>query len=102
MVRFNSDHLRKVVKDADPGNVAVAEAVDNIDFLTFSNLEESVKREVNYLQGHPLVLTGTTVTGWIYDVQTGGVSRIVFSRVTHDFLNLSFRSRELFEQLLRK
>ena len=74
MVRFNSDDLRKIVKDAEPGNAAVAEAVDSIDFLTFSNPEESVKQEVNYLHSHPLVLKGTTVTGWIYDVRTGVVS----------------------------
>jgi hypothetical protein len=32
MLRFDSDQLRKVVKDAEPGDAAIAEAVDNIVF----------------------------------------------------------------------
>jgi carbonic anhydrase len=32
MLRFDSDQLRKVVKDAEPGDAAIAEAVDNIFF----------------------------------------------------------------------
>lgn len=75
MLTFTTDQLRKTVKDADPKNATVAKAVDNIDFLEFSNLEESVKQDVNYLRENPLVLTGTVVTGWVYDVRTGGVRR---------------------------
>lgn len=77
MLTFTTDQLRKTVKDADPKNATVAKAVDNIDFLEFSNLEESVKQDVNYLRENPLVLTGTVVTGWVYDVRTGGVSQVV-------------------------
>ena len=75
MLSFETNQLRKTVKDAEPGNAAVANAVDSIDFLTFDNLEESVKQEVKYLQEHPLVLRDTVVTGWVYDVGTGKVSK---------------------------
>ena len=101
MVRFESDQLRKVIKAAEPGNPAVAEAVDQIDFLTFKNLEESVKHEVKYLQENPLVLKETTVTGWIYDVRTGRVSqRLCFS--SHPVtLSVLYRSRKLFNSCQR-
>jgi len=74
MLTFESEHLRKIIRDAAPGNTTVAEKVDKIDFLTFKNLEDSVKQEVKYLQENPLVLKETQVTGWIYNVRTGGVS----------------------------
>lgn len=76
MLLFSTEHLRKVVKDADPGNPVVAEAVNQVDFLEFGHLEESVKNDVNFLQEHPLVLRDTNVTGWIYDVTKGKVTQI--------------------------
>ncbi|KAG6868558.1 hypothetical protein C0993_001254 [Termitomyces sp. T159_Od127] len=77
MLAFTTDHLRRIVKEADPGNTAVVEAVDEISFLEFSDLEKSVEDDVKFLEEHPLVLKGTVVTGWIYHVETGKVSRIV-------------------------
>lgn len=73
MLTFTTDHLHRIVKDADPGNATVAEAVNQIHFLEFSDLEESVKDDVKFLKEHPLVLKDTVVTGWIYRVETGKV-----------------------------
>jgi carbonic anhydrase len=73
MLTFTNEHLRDKVKSEAPGNDAVARAVDNIDFLPFPQLEESVKADVNFLKENPLILEGTTLTGWIYDVTTGKV-----------------------------
>jgi len=77
MLLFTTEHLRKVVKDEHPGNPVVAEAVDKIDFLEFSHLEESVQNDVKFLQEHPLVHPDTKITGWIYDVTTGKVTQVV-------------------------
>ena len=74
MLTFTTEQLRAQVKEASPGDEAVAGAVKNIDFLEFSNLEESVKADVKFLQENPLVLPETTITGWTYDVTTGKVS----------------------------
>ncbi|KAG5353474.1 hypothetical protein C0989_006632, partial [Termitomyces sp. Mn162] len=71
MLTFTTDHLRRIVKEADPGNTAIAQAVDQIHFLEFSDLEKSVKDDVEFLKEHPLVLKDTIVTGWIYHVETG-------------------------------
>ena len=73
MLTFTTDQLRRIVKEADPGNIAVAQAVDQIHFLEFSDLERSVKYDVEFLREHPLVLKDTIVTGWIYHVETGEV-----------------------------
>lgn len=76
MLTFTTPQLRKLVKDADPSNPAVA-AVDNIDFLEFNQLEQSVKEDVEYLKTNPLVLKESVVTGWVYDVGTGKVCRFI-------------------------
>lgn len=73
MLLFTSDQVRDIVKSAEPGNNEVANAINEIDFLEFSNLEESVKTDVQFLKENPLVLKDTTITGWIYDVETGKV-----------------------------
>jgi carbonic anhydrase len=49
-------------------------AVDQIDFLEFSDLESSVRDDVAWLRSHPLLLRETVVTGWVYEVETGQVS----------------------------
>lgn len=73
MVTFTSPGLKKLVKDSDPSNPGL-EAVDHIDFLEFSDLEQSVKEDVKFLQESPLVLKETVITGWVYEVETGKVS----------------------------
>lgn len=102
MLSFETNQLRKTVKDAEPGNAAVANAVDSIDFLTFDNLEESVKQEVKYLQEHPLVLRDTVVTGWVYDVGTGKVSkRQDLYGYSDTKCNSRYRSPRLFNSIQR-
>ncbi|XP_006454614.1 hypothetical protein AGABI2DRAFT_197957 [Agaricus bisporus var. bisporus H97] len=77
MLTFTSDQLRGIIKDAQPQNTEVADAVGNMDFLEFSSLEESVKDDVRFLKENPLLLKETTITGWIYDVTTAKVKQIV-------------------------
>ncbi|THH02517.1 hypothetical protein EW026_g335 [Hermanssonia centrifuga] len=76
MLTFNTPQLRKLVKDSDPSNPAL-NAVDEIDFLEFNQLEQSVKDDVTYLKENPLVLAETTVTGWVYEVGTGKIRQVV-------------------------
>lgn len=72
MLTFSTDQLRQIVKDSDPSNPALS-AVDQIDFLEFNQLEQSVKEDVQFLKESPLVLPQTEVTGWVYEVETGKV-----------------------------
>jgi hypothetical protein len=70
-------------------------------FLTFKNLEESVKHEVKYLQENPLVLKETTVTGWIYDVRTGRLSQCLCFSSHSVTLSFLYRPRKLFNSCQR-
>ena len=73
MLTFSSNHLRNIVKDANPGNATAASQVDSIDFLEFGHLEDSVKSDVEFLRESPLVLKESNITGWVYEVETGKV-----------------------------
>lgn len=78
MQTFKTEQLRGIVKDAAPGDSAVVNAVDKFDsFLEFTDVEGSVTEDVVFLKNHPLILAETTVTGWVYDVKTGKISRVV-------------------------
>ncbi|PFH54768.1 hypothetical protein AMATHDRAFT_78373 [Amanita thiersii Skay4041] len=76
MLTFSTPMLRDLVKKAEPGNQTVSGLVDQIDFQTFSHLEESIKQDVQYLKEHPLVLEDTEITGWVYEVETGKARQI--------------------------
>ncbi|KJA25765.1 hypothetical protein HYPSUDRAFT_37235 [Hypholoma sublateritium FD-334 SS-4] len=77
MLTFTNEVIRDQVKSEEAGNAAIVSAVDSIDFLPFPDLVQSVKDDVKFVKENPLVLDGTTVTGWTYDVRTGKVAQIV-------------------------
>jgi carbonic anhydrase len=74
MSRTTTDQVRALVKKANAGRDDIAETVDGIDFLHITGIEESVRSDVKFLAENPLVLRGTKISGWIYDVETGKVS----------------------------
>ncbi|KAF7367310.1 Carbonic anhydrase [Mycena sanguinolenta] len=74
--KFTTEWLRNKVKEANPGRDDVAQTIDNMDFHTFTDAEQSVRRDLKYLAENPLVLKGTSVTGWVYDVETGKISQV--------------------------
>ncbi|KAI0762715.1 carbonic anhydrase [Fomes fomentarius] len=76
MLTFDTPQLRTLVKESDPSNSAL-NVVDQIEFLEFHGLEESVKADVKFLQENPLVLPGTKITGWVYEVETGKIRQVV-------------------------
>lgn len=75
MVTFKGDELRQRLKqELRSDDHEGACTLDGMDFLEFSDLEESVRDDVRFLKGNTLVMEGTKVTGWIHDVDTGKVS----------------------------
>jgi carbonic anhydrase len=76
MLTFTTEQLKNIVKEASPGDAAVAEAVDQLQFLEFPHLEESVKDDVKFLQENSLILPETKISGWTYDVRTGKVCQL--------------------------
>ncbi|KAJ7293755.1 carbonic anhydrase [Mycena rebaudengoi] len=77
MVTFRGSDLKRMVRDANPGDSAAAEQIETIDFLEFDDLEESVKADVDFLKMSPVILKGTKITGWIHHVETGKATRVV-------------------------
>jgi carbonic anhydrase len=76
MASCTSHGVRQRVRENLPADRKEVAQVDGIDFLEFSNLEGSVKEDVEWLKAHPLILPGTVVTGWVYEVESGAVSII--------------------------
>jgi len=76
MVTFTTENVRKQLKEANPGET-FRNAVDQIDFLEFSDWEESVKEDIKFLRAHPLLIKDTVITGWVYHVETGKVQQVV-------------------------
>lgn len=70
MLTFTNKELRDKVKE---GLHADASA---IDFLPFKNLEESVRDDVTFLLGSPLIPDDIPIRGFIYDVHTGKLTEV--------------------------
>lgn len=76
MVTFKTPQLRERVASSAPEDKEVARLVETIDFHEFDDVEESVKDDVQFLKAHPLLLKETTITGWVYEVETGKVGPV--------------------------
>lgn len=67
----NSDLHAKVKQDLGADS-------SDIDFLPFSNLEESVREDVAFLLSSPLIAADVLIRGFVYDVRTGTLSEVQF------------------------
>ncbi len=70
MVTFSNDDLRGKLK-AELGVDAAA-----IDFLPFADLEQSVRDDVAHLRESPLIPETIAITGAIYDVTSGKLTKV--------------------------
>lgn len=53
-----------------------SKVADGFDFQPFGDLEQSVKDDVKWLEGHEALVKGTVVSGYVYDVKTGLVTKV--------------------------
>lgn len=67
MLTFSNEDLRTKVKQDLHTNA------DNIDFLPFGNLEQSVRDDVALLRESPLIPKNIDISGFIYDVKDGRI-----------------------------
>ena len=65
MLTFSNDDLRTKVKQELHADA------DNIDFLPFKDLEQSVRDDVAFLRNSPLIPQSIDISGFIYDVKSG-------------------------------
>jgi len=49
----------------------------NFDFLPFPELDRAVEDDVRYIKGSKLIPDSVTVSGWVYEVETGKTRRVV-------------------------
>ena len=70
MLSFSNDDLRNKLA-AETG----ADASD-VDFLPFSDLENSVRDDVRRIRESPFIPPDIVVTGYVYDVDTGGLTPV--------------------------
>ncbi|MGZ8397647.1 MAG: beta-class carbonic anhydrase [Gemmatimonadales bacterium] len=47
-----------------------------IDFLPFSDVKESVREDVEFLQASPLIPNDVPIRGFVYDVRTGRLNEV--------------------------
>jgi carbonic anhydrase len=67
----NPDLHAKVKKD-------LGADASHIDFLPFSDLEESIREDVSFLMSSPLIPGDVVVRGFLYDVRTGRLNEVSF------------------------
>jgi carbonic anhydrase len=71
MVLFTNQQL------ADRIQAELGVDVQGMDFLPFSDLEQSVRDDVAFLRASPLIPKDIPISGAIYDVETGRLREIV-------------------------
>jgi carbonic anhydrase len=49
----------------------------NGDFQPFPDLEAAVKNDVQFLKGSKLIPDKVTISGWVYEVETGKVKSVI-------------------------
>jgi carbonic anhydrase len=70
MLTFTNDQLRDKLK-SETGNDA-----STIDFLPFPELDQSVRDDVKRIKDSPFVDKDISITGFVYDVNTGRLRRV--------------------------
>ena len=71
MLTFTNEDLRQQLARETGADAAA------IDFLPFTDLAESVREDVRRIQASPFIADTMAVSGFIYDVRTGRLQRVV-------------------------
>lgn len=72
---FSNDQIRARIAE-DLGEEA-ANAAQELDFLPFTDLEQSVREDVGLIRNSPLIGEDISVHGFIYDVRTGKLNPVI-------------------------
>ncbi|KAI1437986.1 beta carbonic anhydrase clade D [Xylaria sp. CBS 124048] len=75
MLTFTNNEAHALVKQ-NLGPAAAAE-LGTLDFLAFSELDSAVKSDVEFLKSSATVPEDVVISGWVYEVETGKVRRVV-------------------------
>ncbi len=72
----NKDIFPIINKNLGQGATGELEA-QSFDFLPFPDLDEAVREDVEFLQKSQLVPRSVEVSGWVYEVESGRVRKVV-------------------------
>jgi carbonic anhydrase len=70
-----NEMAREIIKNNS--GIERSEELEDMDFLPFESLEKAVKEDAEWFRNHKLKLGKVKVTGWIHDIDTGVVRKIV-------------------------
>lgn len=77
MLTFKHEDAVAVV-EKNLGSEVIGELSQKIpDFLPFPDLEKAVEADVKFLKETKLVPDSVTISGWVYEVETGKTRRVV-------------------------
>ncbi|KAK2001797.1 carbonate dehydratase [Colletotrichum falcatum] len=77
MLTFKNEDAYVII-EKNMGADALLEGKDRIsDFLAFPELEEAVKKDIGFIKASRLVPDSVTLSGWVYEVETGKTRRVV-------------------------
>ncbi|KAK4187000.1 carbonic anhydrase [Podospora australis] len=77
MLTFKNEDAVGIVQK-NLGAEAVSELHQKVpDFLPFPKLEKAVEDDVKFLKASKLVPGSVTISGWVYEVETGKTRRVV-------------------------
>jgi carbonic anhydrase len=71
MLTFTDEELRKKLTDKYKADA------NGLKFHSFPNLEQNVKNQVDRIKSTPFLPKDIPVYGFIYDVRTGKIARVV-------------------------
>jgi carbonic anhydrase len=72
---ISNDQIRARI--AEDLGTAAAGVAQEIDFLPFTDLEQSVREDVELIRASPLIADDVSVYGFIYDVRTGRLCQVI-------------------------
>jgi carbonic anhydrase len=75
MLMFTNEDAHSLVAER-LGATAAAE-IATLDFLPFKCLDDSVREDIEFLKRQSAVPKDVTITGWIYEVETGKLRQII-------------------------
>ena len=70
MMTFTNEALRAKVREE------LGADADDIDFLPFTDLEQSVREDVAFLKSSPVIPDDVVIRGFVYDVRTGKLREV--------------------------
>lgn len=72
MLTFKNEDALGVVTKAQGGDAIES----SFDFQPFPDLDQAVRDDVAWLKKHPAIPQGVTISGWVYEVETGKVRSV--------------------------